>query len=173
MTFMPEEQDIDTNVEQDDTTEGSQEVSVDTLTAQKRIALEQRNAAREEAKKLQNRIQELEKLVPSKTPEPTKVEPTNYLTKDDVEPLKFALAHKDLGEKELEKLTILKKAYGSLEEAYKSEEFQAYAEKTAATQKASEFMPSGNRSGHQEDEEIPNPVKDREAYKKWVMDGVK
>jgi hypothetical protein len=171
---MSEEKDIVTEDEQDDSTQGSNEVSIETVTVQKRKALEQRNEEREKNKELQKQIEDLKKLVPSATPKSETVTDTSkFLTHDDVEPLKFALAHKDLGEKELEKLSTLKKAYGSLDEAFKSEEFQAYLEKATETRRSGEEIPSGNRSGHQEDEEIPNPVKDRDAHRKWVMDNFK
>jgi len=167
---MSEEKDIVTEDEQDDTTEGSNEVSVETLTVQKRKALEQRDEERKKNAELQKQVEELKGKVVPEVPKPEPKQPVeNYLTKDDVEPLKFALTHKDLGEKELEKLAVLKKAYGSLNEAYKSEEFQAYIEKAAEKRKIDEAIPSGNRSGHIEDDEIPNPVKDREAYKRYVM----
>ena len=167
---MPEEQDIVTQDEQDDTTNGSGE-SIETLTAQKRIALEQRNEARKAAEELQNRVKELEGLVAPKTTETQTVkEDSNFATKDELEPLKFAMTHKDYGEEEMNKLLVLAKAYGSLDKANASEEFQFWKEKKSEERATANAIPGQNRSGRIEETEIPSPVKDREAHKKFALE---
>lgn len=171
---MSEEQEVIAQDEKEDTTNGSNEVSVETLTVQKRKALEQRDEERKKNEELQNRVKELEGLVPKETPvaQPVK-ETTNFATKDELEPLKFALSHKDYGEEEMNKLLLLAKAYGSLDKANESEEFQFWKAKKIEERQVAAATPTQNRSGRSSEEEIPSPVKDREAHKKWVEEQLK
>lgn len=149
MTFMPEEKDIVTEDEQDETTEGSNEVSVDTLTAQKRIALEQRNQAREENKKLKEELEKLKGLVPNQQskPQPQTVNNDNLASKDDLKRIEFAIAHRELDANDIKEVIDLAKGKGvELEEAYNSPVFKSYIEKKIAENKVSESIPTNNRS---------------------------
>lgn len=145
---MPEEQDIDTNVEQDDTTEGSNGVSLETAIVQKRKALEQRNEEREKNKKLQEEVDRLKGLVPQPPVNPqTNIVPDNVASKDDLRRIEFAVNHRELDAEDIKEIIDVAKGKGiDLEDAYKLPYFQSYFQDKIKSRQTSNAIPTGNRS---------------------------
>lgn len=162
---MSEEQDIVTQDEQDDTTQGSSEVSVETLNVQKRKALEQRDEERKKNEELQKKIVELQGLVP-KNQESSSTQ-TNYVSRDELDQVKFVLTHKDLEAEDVDELVAIAKGKGvGLNEAYESKTFQSYFKDAKNERDSKGAIPQTNRANKYQPPKPPSQMT-RDEHKAW------